>query len=171
MSRTPTTITVPTPGATPPPPGEDEGTTAATTPDERVKRSPLATLMLALAIGLLVAIRHYGPDSAVATYGYGVWLTVLVLSGALIASLWPTVLTREGLVLLWNGLGLSLGLLAIGLLGVSSLLALPPVLLGLAASAWPRWPGQPLAPVFDRSVLVGGILVLPLLAAIEWLWL
>jgi hypothetical protein len=103
--------------------------------------------MLAMAIGLLVAIQHYGPDSTVATYGYGVWLTVLVLTGALIASLWPTALTREGLVLLWNGLGLSLGLLAIGLLGVSSLLALPPVLLGLAVSAWPRWPGQPLAPV------------------------
>ncbi|MGI8486064.1 MAG: hypothetical protein ACR2OU_17615, partial [Thermomicrobiales bacterium] len=56
-----------------------------------------------------------------------------------------------------------------GLLGVSSMLALPVVLLGVALTAWPRWPEQPLLPLLDRIVFFGGILVLPLLTLIQWI--
>lgn len=118
---------------------------------------------------ILGAVSRFGAESAVDTFNYGLWLTVFMLILALIASLKPSNLTREGLFVLWNGLGLSIGVLLVGLLGVSSMLALPVVLLGVALTAWPRWPEQPLLPLLDRIVFFGGILVLPLLALIQWI--
>ncbi len=126
--------------------------------------------MILLAIGLLGAISSIGTDSTVKTFAYGLWLTIAMLVGALIASLTPTSLSREGLFVLWNSLGLSIGVLIVGLLGVTSLLALPVILLTVALTAWPRWPGQPLIPLLDRIVFIGGILVLPALALFQWMF-
>jgi hypothetical protein len=97
-------------------------------------------------------------------------MTVCVLCVAFLASLRPTSFGREGLFVLSNGLGLSIGLLAIGFLGVSSMLGLPPVLAGIAITAWPRWPGQALLTPANRVVLVGGACVFPVLALTQWIF-
>lgn len=165
------TIIVPTRGSSSKPPAlpsaEDD---PSPSPDaERLPWSPFASLLIVLAMVILGAVSRFGAESAVDTFNYGLWLTVFMLILALIASLKPSNLTREGLFVLWNGLGLSIGVLLVGLLGVSSMLPLPVVLLGVALTAWPRWPEQPLLPLLDRIVFFGGILVLPLLALIQWI--
>lgn len=167
------TIIVPSPGSASRPPDSPSAKNDPPSPSpdaERLPWSPFASLLILLAICILAAVNHFGAESAVDTFGYGLWLTVFMLICALIASLRPTALTREGLFVLWNALGLSIGVLAIGLLGVSSMLALPVILLGLALTAWPRWPEQPLFPLLDRIVFFGGILVLPLLTLIQWMF-
>jgi hypothetical protein len=161
------TILVPTPGAPSKPESDDQPSSAP----ERLRWSFTASLLLALAIGVLVAVRLVGAgdESEVESFDYGIVLTILVLVVTLFASFRPGGWTREGLFCLWNALGLSIGVFAIGMLARSSMLALPPVLIGAALTAWPRWPDQPFLPFNDRVVLIGGICVLPLLALVQWI--
>ena len=144
----------------------------------RVRWSPVATVCLVLAIGVLVAVERIGAESGFRTFRFGVWLAVSVLTLAVLASLLPWLLRREGALLAWNGLGLTIGVLGLGVLGVSSMLALPPVLVGVALTSWPRSPddadpvGDTTAPDAMRlAAFVSGLLVVPMLAVAEWLWL
>jgi hypothetical protein len=137
---------------------------------DRLRRSPFASLMILLTLGVLGGVHLFGTESVVYAFSYSLLLAVTLLVCGLVASLFPTALTREGLFVLWNALGLSIGLLMVGLLGVTSMLALPVVLLAVALTAWPRWPEQPLFPLLDRIVFFGGILVLPFLALLQWIF-
>lgn len=145
-----------------------------------IRWSPTATLCLVLAIAVLVAVELIGADSGFRTFRYGVWLAATMLILATVASCLPNALWREGSLLAWNALGLTIGVLALGVLGVSSMLALPPVLAGIALTAWPHppspeadaRPGGVLAmDTGQRVALVSGLLVIPLLALVEWLFL
>ncbi|MGN6031628.1 MAG: hypothetical protein ACTHQE_08165 [Thermomicrobiales bacterium] len=145
-----------------------------------IRWSPTATLCLLLAIAVLVAVELIGADSGFRTFRYGVWLATTMLVLATVASCLPNALWREGSLLAWNALGLTIGVLALGVLGVSSMLALPPVLVGIALTSWPH-PPLPETPAGGRGVLavdtgqrvvlVSGLLVIPLLALVEWLFL
>ncbi|MGC4189756.1 MAG: hypothetical protein QM589_00795 [Thermomicrobiales bacterium] len=148
--------------------------------EAKVRWSPTATLCTVLAIAVLIAVERIGAPSGFRTFRYGVWLTALMLILATIASLVPNVLWREGSLLAWNGLGLAIGVLGLGVLGVSSMLALPPVLVGIALTAWPHPPEAPngadavrgplALDVGQRTALIVGLLVVPVLALVEWLW-
>lgn len=150
-----------------------------------VRWSPVATLCLVLAVAVLIAVERIGAPSGFRTFRYGVALAVLMLVLAAIASFLPTALWREGSLLAWNALGLTIGVVMLGVLGVSSMLALPPVLVGIALTSWPRPAATP-TPASDtpevprvnldadtgqRVALVSGLLVIPLLALAEWLFL
>ncbi len=65
------------------------------------------------------------------------------------------------LLLVWNGLGVALSLLAIGLFRLGALIALPVILIALGLSAWPREDGESLVSVPALIALTGGALVLP----------
>jgi hypothetical protein len=65
------------------------------------------------------------------------------------------------LLLTWNGLGVSLSLLAIGLLSVGALIALPVILIALGLSAWPRPDRESLVSGPAMIALAGGCLFLP----------
>jgi len=151
-----------------------------------VRRSPAATLCLLLALAVLIAVDLIGADSGFRTFRYGIWLATFVLALAAVASCVPAALWREGSLLAWNALGLTVGVLALGVLGVSSMLALPPVLVGIALTSWPR-PASSTSTSTpqdasgaargvgvdgeQRVALVSGLLVIPLLALVEWLFL
>ncbi|MGB3329436.1 MAG: hypothetical protein WBA46_10810 [Thermomicrobiales bacterium] len=155
--------------------------TAGDGKDARIRWSATATLCTVLAVGVLVAVERIGAPSGFRTFRYGVGLTALVLVLAAVASTFPATLWREGTLLAWNGLGLAIGALGLGVLGVSSMLALPPVLIGIALTAWPHPPASPDAGepargplAFDpgqRAAFVSGLLVVPILALVEWLFL
>lgn len=145
----------------------------------RVRWSPVATIGIVLAVVVLVAVERIGAESGFRTFRYGVAITVLVLILGGIASVLPTIAWREGALLAWNGLGLAIGVLGLGVLGVSSMLALPPVLIGIALTAWPHALAEDGGNARSlqewalrrRIALVSGLLVVPILALVEWIWL
>lgn len=155
--------------------GQGEPTTV------RVRWSATATLCTVLAIAVLIGVERIGAPSGFRTFRYGVGLTVVVLGIAVIASTVPNALWREGSLAAWNGLGLAIGVLGLGVLGVSSMLALPPVLVGIALTSWPHPPaadetaagarGTLTVDTGQRAALIAGLLVVPILALVEWLFL
>ncbi len=64
-------------------------------------------------------------------------------------------------LLAWNGLGLALSLLALGLFRLDAFVALPVILIALGLSAWPRTDGEPLVSRPILIALAGGALVVP----------
>ncbi|MGC4107350.1 MAG: hypothetical protein QM753_13590 [Thermomicrobiales bacterium] len=145
----------------------------------RVRWSPTATGCALLAIAVLILVELIGADTGFRTFRYGVWLAVTMLVLAATASCLPNALWREGSLLAWNALGVTVGVLGLGVLGVSSMLALPPVLMGIALTSWPHPPpaegargrGALSLDADQRAALASGLLVLPLLALVEWLFL
>ncbi len=90
------------------------------------------------------------------------FLSAGVVLLAAISAVLPFPATRTaGLLLAWNGLGVALSLLALGLFSVGALVALPVILIALGLSAWPRGVGEPLVSVPVLIALAGGALVVP----------
>jgi hypothetical protein len=108
-------------------------------------RTVFPILALGASIGAALAFvvvgeitRHLGGDSITMTAG----AAVMVLASALL----PAPVTRTwSLLLVWNGLGIALALMLIGIFSVGALIIFPLALIALALSAWPRQPGESIA--------------------------
>lgn len=107
-------------------------------------------------VGIGVIGRHLGtPAHASLTF----LDAVVVLLGAGCALIPGT--RPAGLLLTWNGLGVSLSLLAFGLFHVGALITLPVVLIALGLSSWPRASGESLVSGPAMIALAGGCVLLP----------
>jgi hypothetical protein len=104
-------------------------------------------LALGASIGAAVAFvavgavtRHLGGNSITMTAG----AVVMAIASALL----PVPATRVwSLLLVWNGLGIALALMLIGIFSVGALIIFPLSLIALSLSAWPRQPGESIASV------------------------
>lgn len=78
-----------------------------------------------------------------------------------------------GLILVWNGLGLGIGLLAVGIFSVGALVAFPVVMIAIAMSSWPRAEGDLLVTAPAIIALVGGVAIVSSLFwlpdSVDWL--
>ena len=102
------------------------------------------------------------------------FLNATVVLLAAIAALLPFHSARAAASLLaWNGLGLALSLLALGLFQLGAFIALPVILIALGLSALPRAGGEPLVSHPSLIALTGGALVVPgaygLTQGLSWL--
>jgi hypothetical protein len=102
-------------------------------------------LALGASIGAAVAFavvggitRHLGGNSITMTAGAAVMLLASVLLPAPATRTWS-------LLLVWNGLGVALALMLIGIFSVGALVIFPLALIALALSGWPRQPGESIA--------------------------
>lgn len=142
-------VTMPLPPATDPPVNET-----------RPAAGVVAAGWLLGAVIALVGVGVIGRQLGASAYVWMMLLNALVVllagCGALIPATRPA-----GLLLAWNGLGVSLSLLALGLLSVGALIAVPVVLIGLGLSAWPRGVGEPIVNGPAMLALAGGGLFLP----------
>lgn len=132
-------------------------------PDETGRAMPsslLATGSLGGAAIALVGAGLIGRQLGASAYVWMMLLNALVALLAACGVLIPA--TRPaGLLLAWNGLGVSLSLLALGLFSVGALIAVPVILIGLGLSAWPRGVGEPIVNGPAMLALAGGCLFLP----------
>lgn len=140
----------------------------ATTTD-RLRPSITASILILAAIATLLVVQRVGVETEAESLSYTIWLKIVVLTSALIAGLMPRVTGELGLALLWHALGIALGTLFIGMMTQGSLLALPPALIGVTFTAWPRRADQPLLTPFAIILLVGGFLLLPILVLVQWI--
>lgn len=136
----------------------------------------LAASSLCSAAIALVGVGLIGRYLGASAY---VWLMFLnaavVLLGALLGALGavsPAART-PALLLTWNGLGVSLSLLALGLFSLGALIVLPIILIAIGLSAWPRAEGESLVSGPALIALAGGCLFLPaaygMIAFLDWL--
>ncbi len=130
-------------------------------------------LALGASIGAAIAFvavgaiaRHLGGNSVAMTAG----AIVMALASALLVvpatRLWS-------LLLVWNGLGIALALMLIGIFSVGALIIFPLALIALTLSAWPRKPGEAIASVPAIASHLAGFGTIFLLvhgqSAMDWL--
>ncbi len=151
----------------PPVPSTDPG-------DHQTRRASLiaAGWLLGAAVAL-AGVGLIGRRLGASAQSGMTFLNATVVLMAAVAALLPFPVTRFAAPLLaWNGLGVALSLLALGLFRFGALISLPVILLALGLSAWPRAEGEPLVTVPSLVALGGGALVLPgaygLTRGLEW---
>jgi hypothetical protein len=146
-------VTMPSPPATDPHP--DETRSRVPQPAGLLAAGSLGGAAIAL-VGIGLIGRQLGASAFVWMMFLNAAVVLLGAGGAVIPA------TRTAALLLtWNGLGVSLSLLALGLLSVGALIALPVILIALGLSAWPRNDGESLVSGPAMVALVGGLLFLP----------
>lgn len=146
-------VTMPYPPATDPHPNETRPAVPLSIPLLAAGTSCGAAIAL-VGIGLIE--RHLGAPAHISM----AFLNAAVMLLAACCMAIPA--TRlAGLLLTWNGLGVSLSLLAIGLFRVGALMTLPVILIALGLSAWPRARGDSLISGPAMIALAGGCLLLP----------
>ena len=132
-------------------------------PDKIGRAMPSSLLAAAWMLGAaiaLVGVWAIGRQVGALTYVWVMLMNALVVLLAALGALIPATRTA-GLLLAWNGLGVSLSLLALGLFSVGALIAMPVILITLGLSAWPRGERETLIGGPAMIVLVGGCLFLP----------
>ena len=110
----------------------------------------------------LVGVGVIGHRLGASTQMRMTFLNATVVLLAAIAALLPFPAARAAAPLLaWNGLGIALSLLALGLFRLGAFIALPVILIALGLSALPRAEGEPLVSHPSLIALTGGVLVVP----------
>jgi len=139
----------------------------ATDPHPNAIRSPVPRAIPLLAAGSLcgAAIALVGVGLIGRQLGASAYIAMMSLNAAVVllgacGAVIPATRTAA-LLLTWNGLGVSLSLLAVGLLSVGALIALPVILIALGLSAWPRPDRESLVSGPAMIALAGGCLFLP----------
>lgn len=110
--------------------------------------------------------RHLGGTSIIMSAG----AIVMAIASALL--ILPA--TRVwSLLLVWNGLGIALALMVLGVFSVGALIIFPLALIALTLSAWPRQPGESIASVPAIASHLAGFGMIFLIefgqSAMEWL--
>lgn len=124
---------------------------------QRVRQGAVAAIFaLAAGITMLLITRVDTIEYAPQRQFYVIAAVILMLS-----ALGPLVdmLDTVGLILLWNGVGWSIGLAVLGLESVGSMPLWPLMLAALALTFWPRVPGKSLPLSAILIAVAGGFLI------------
>lgn len=117
----------------------------------------VASLGAVLAfVGVGAVTRHQGGNAVGMLIAAGVMALAALLLVLPATRVWALLLT-------WNGLGIGLSLLVIGIFSVGALIAFPLVLIALALSSWPRAEGESIVSAPAMVVEVCGFLLMPLM--------
>ncbi|HYI23848.1 MAG TPA: hypothetical protein VD767_00425 [Thermomicrobiales bacterium] len=118
---------------------------------------PLLAVLSAIGAGLAfagvgMATRSLGGNPAGMVAGAVVMLTAGI-------SLLAPATRAISLLLTWNGLGIAIGILVVGIFSVGALMAFPLALIAIALSSWPRKAGESVASGPAIVVQVSGFLL------------